>query len=378
MTEEKQTILVVDDVEINIDMLLEMLGEDHTVRVALDGESALKSVAKAPPDLILLDVMMPGVDGFEVCRRLKADPATRHIPIIFLTALSEDADESRGLDLGAVDYITKPFNPATVKARVRNHLELKAYRDRLESLVADRTRELEEAHGRLKALDAAKQDYLRTISHELRTPVNGILGVAELALEEMADQDLRETYVGIYERSRERILVAIENALKLAESQGADAAVETTPVDLWGIVGNIGAAMAAALSGKTLSLLTPEPVPCFVLGNEEIMRQGISTVLNVAERMATPGTPVSVVFDNQGEKTIMRVEILCPPMTEKLQGTFFDTFSYARSGSLVEDLGLAVPLVAALVRSMGGDVAIRNTPTGVAVELSFLTAGVRS
>jgi len=134
MIKENQTLLVVDDEIINIAMLLETLGAEYTVRVTTDGAAALASVKKAPPDLILLDVMMPGMDGFEVCRRLKDDPATRDIPIIFLTALDHEADEARGLGLGAVDYITKPFNPSIVNLRVRNHMELKGARDHIAAL----------------------------------------------------------------------------------------------------------------------------------------------------------------------------------------------------------------------------------------------------
>jgi len=143
MTDTIPTLLVVDDADINIDIIIEALGEDYNVRVAADGAAALRSVKKALPDLILLDIMMPVMDGFEVCRRLKDDPTARDIPIIFLTALNEDADEARGLELGAVDYITKPFNPAIVKARVRNHLELKRHRNHLEELVKKRTADLE-------------------------------------------------------------------------------------------------------------------------------------------------------------------------------------------------------------------------------------------
>ena len=128
MINERPTLLLVDDEAINIDVLFEALGEDYTLRVATDGEDALESVKKTPPDLIILDVMMPGMDGFEVCRRLKADPATWHIPIIFLTALDDGANEVYGLELGAVDYITKPFDQAVVKVRVRNHMELKKHR----------------------------------------------------------------------------------------------------------------------------------------------------------------------------------------------------------------------------------------------------------
>ena len=139
MTETRSTLLVVDDAPGIIDILIDALGEDYTMRVATNGTSALNIMQKARPDLILLDIMMPGMDGFEVCRRLKDDPATRDIPIIFLTALNEDADETRGLALGAVDYITKPFNPAIVKARVRNHLELKAQREHLAGMMAQQS-----------------------------------------------------------------------------------------------------------------------------------------------------------------------------------------------------------------------------------------------
>ncbi len=136
-------VLVVDDTEANIDILVETLGDDYDVSVAIDGESALESVESEAPDLILLDIMMPGMDGYEVCRRLKADERTRNIPIIFVTAMSEAEDEAKGLSLGALDYITKPFKPSLVKSRVQNHLLLKRHQDHLEELVRQRTRELE-------------------------------------------------------------------------------------------------------------------------------------------------------------------------------------------------------------------------------------------
>jgi PAS domain S-box-containing protein len=128
MIKKKPTLLVVDDEAVNIDFLIEALGDDYTVRVATDGAAALQSVIKTPPDLIIMDVMMPVMDGFEVCRRLKDDPVLRYIPIIFLTALDDDAHEVHGLELGAVDYIAKPFDQAVVKIRVSKHLELKKRR----------------------------------------------------------------------------------------------------------------------------------------------------------------------------------------------------------------------------------------------------------
>lgn len=138
----QSTVLIVDDTETNIDILVDTLGDDYEVAVAMDGETALEIIAVDPPDLILLDIMMPGMDGYQVCEKLKSDRRTCRIPLIFITAMGEDRDQARGLALGAVDYITKPFNPELVRARVRNHLALKAYEDALEQRVEERTREV--------------------------------------------------------------------------------------------------------------------------------------------------------------------------------------------------------------------------------------------
>jgi putative two-component system response regulator len=118
------TVLVVDDTPDNIDLLDGVLNRDYKVKAALNGEKALKIAGSDnPPDIILLDIMMPGMDGYEVCRRLKSDAKTQDIPVIFVTSMSEVEEETKGLDVGAIDYITKPISPAIVKARIKNHLE---------------------------------------------------------------------------------------------------------------------------------------------------------------------------------------------------------------------------------------------------------------
>lgn len=137
------SILVVDDTPENVDILVDTLSDLYDISVATDGETALELLQEFTPDLILLDIMMPGMNGYEICEWLKIDPRTAKIPIIFLTALNEAQSEEKGLRLGAIDYITKPFNPYLVKARVKNHLELKMHRDNLEQLVQQRTAELE-------------------------------------------------------------------------------------------------------------------------------------------------------------------------------------------------------------------------------------------
>jgi putative two-component system response regulator len=148
---EKPTVLVVDDTPDNLTLMSGLLKDHYRVKVAINGTKGLQIAASdAPPDLILLDIMMPDMDGYEVCRRLKADPKTRDIPVIFLTAKSETEDEQRGFETGAVDYITKPVSPPIVMARVATHLSLKAtadfLRDKsdfLEREVAKRTHEVQ-------------------------------------------------------------------------------------------------------------------------------------------------------------------------------------------------------------------------------------------
>ena len=139
----ERKILLVDDAEGNIDILLATLGDDFDVRVAMDGPSALDLLERETVDLVLLDIVMPGMDGHEVFRRMKENPRTRGISVIFLSGLNEVEDEALGLAMGAVDYITKPFKPALLRARVSNQLELKLFRDRLEDLVRERTAEIE-------------------------------------------------------------------------------------------------------------------------------------------------------------------------------------------------------------------------------------------
>lgn len=129
-------VLIVDDVKANVDVLVQALREDHKLSVALDGESALRSVEKNAPDLVLLDIMMPGVDGYEVCRRLRAAPASREIPVMFLSSLEEVKNKTLGFEVGGNDYLTKPFEILEVKARVRSLLKAKAYSDAVKEKMA--------------------------------------------------------------------------------------------------------------------------------------------------------------------------------------------------------------------------------------------------
>ncbi len=191
MSDDKAKLLIVDDTPENIDVLVEVLKNEYRIRAAINGEQGLKIARLASaPDLILLDVMMPGIDGFEVCRQLKADPTTCHIPIIFVTAKITTRDEIEGFALGAVDYITKPISPPVVLARVKTHLALYDQNRELDRKVREQTRDIHDTRlkiiQRLGRASEFKDDntgmHVIRMSHYAR-----VLGLASGMSDTMAD-----------------------------------------------------------------------------------------------------------------------------------------------------------------------------------------------
>jgi putative two-component system response regulator len=142
-SQPRPTVLAVDDTPANLSLLSQLLGKAYRVQLAVSGAKALELAQRRAPDIVVLDVMMPGMDGYEVCRRLKADPRTRDVPVIFLTALNSADDETQGFEAGGADFVAKPFTPATLLARVHTQLELKAWRDALRDRNAWLQRELD-------------------------------------------------------------------------------------------------------------------------------------------------------------------------------------------------------------------------------------------
>jgi signal transduction histidine kinase len=174
-------ILIVDDTVRNLRLLCTILGEEeYKVNVARNGVEALEMVNRNSFDLILLDIQMPVMDGFQTIKKLKEMPSTQNIPVIFLTAQNDKEQAVKGFELGAVDFVTKPFNTTELKVRIKTQVELKQHRENLEGAVKERTEQLEIAMRQLNSDNRAKESFLANISHEIRTPLNGIQGMTSL------------------------------------------------------------------------------------------------------------------------------------------------------------------------------------------------------
>ncbi len=246
----KHTVLIVDDTPENIHVLINALKDDYLILVAKDGEKALRIVQEETlPDLILLDILMPGMDGYEVCRRLKSDEYTRDIPVIFITVLSEVEDETRGLELGAIDYITKPFHPGIVQARVRNHIALRE---------AARLRE----------------DIDRILRHDLRAPLSNIVNLLPLLLESPLTSEQRELVTLIHDAGH-RMLQMINMSLRLHKIETGQYRLDPSKLDLPMLLQLIVHRMEHLLAPKNLSIEIQQeglPVgikdPLFIYGEE--------------------------------------------------------------------------------------------------------------
>jgi signal transduction histidine kinase len=266
----KPTLLVVDDLPANIQILYAVFREDHDVFMATSGAQALEFCASRLPDLILLDVVMPDMDGHAVCQQLKADPRTRDIPVIFVTAQRDPHEESEGLQMGAVDFISKPINAAVVRARVHTHLalrqtmrEVQDLNENLEARVTQRTAELEDALASLQTsrdelaqseAKATLSTLIASVSHELGTPIGNSKLVASTLRDQtvLMDQSVKAgqlkrsdltQYMAQVNEGSEVLLGNLERAVKLLgnfRQVAADQASEQRRIfDLSNVVGEI-------------------------------------------------------------------------------------------------------------------------------------------
>jgi len=361
---EKHSILVVDDEKQNRALLSELLKEDHQIFLAKNGVQALERAREHLPDLIMLDVLMPEMDGYQVIRELKADISTRDIPVIFISALDSAGDEEKGLALGAVDYISKPFHPSIVRARVRNHLSLRAALNQLRA----QKQSLEEAA-------VLRDDVERIMHHDLKSPLNGILVATHMLLGETESEEERVEMLKLIEKSGYTMLEMISRSLDLYKMEQGLYRFAPQPVDLVPVLKRViddnGALVRTLHIAAALRLDGRE-----VDGGDAFMVPGDATLCysllaNLAKN-AMEASPDygSVAIDLQNGVGGFSVSISNQgAVPEEIREHFFE--KYATSGKS-SGTGLGTYSASLMIQTMGGDIAFTSSEEqGTTVTVRF-------
>ncbi|MCW2277993.1 hybrid sensor histidine kinase/response regulator [Heliophilum fasciatum] len=283
----RQKILIVDDSRTNIIALAELLKNLFEIKVANNGHTALRiALGDDPPDLILLDVMMPEMDGYEVCKRLKESSKTKDIPVIFITALDSPDDEENGLKLGAIDYITKPFNPVIVKSRVSNQLKIVRYIKEIEKS----KNELRIAKEKAEEANILKSQFLSNINHEIRTPINGIVGFIEV-LEVSAITEEQKEIIDYIKKSTKMLLDMISDILFLSKIESGNFETEEFPFSIHSAIldATISLDAMARKKGLDFSVAIDDKLPLMVIGDSMKLKDVLTRMVDNAIKFTEKG-----------------------------------------------------------------------------------------
>ena len=366
MTHDKQDnkalILVVDDVTANIQILGNILHSDeYQVIPATSGQQALKLAKKRHPDIVLLDIMMPEMDGFEVCAALKEDDETSHIPVIFLTAKSEMEDVVKGLDLGACDYITKLFNSKELRARVRTHLELKFHKDCLLNS------------------NNEQQKLLHMLCHDLANPVGAILSTVEtLDGEPMGDSLAEEVELISAAAKNASDVIELVREMRLLEKKEP----KVGKVHLRKAVEESYSLLAQKFRSKEVALrLDIDPDILVKAEKRSLVNSVLSNLLSNALKFSFHGGEIVVSCEVLDEHVLFRVKDNGVGIPQELLNIIFDEtqFTSRRGTEGEKGTGFGMPLVRKYINAYGARIDIKSTPRlsaedhpgGAEVEIAF-------
>lgn len=342
-------VLIVDDNPANVGVLFRYLDRQRfEVRVAQDATGALRIASDEVPDIILLDIMLPDLDGYEACRRLKESERTRDIPVIFISALADLDDKVAGFEAGGVDYITKPFQHEEVLARVRTHLLLLAQRRRLHEL------------------NAMKDRFFSIIAHDLRGPFNGFRNAAELIRDAAADDD-RDTVRTVAEtlvRSASTTQELLEDLLEWARSQRGAVTYAPGVHNVAMLVQDAVSVFRDVAQVKGVDLASETPAGLFVHSDYETTRVVLRNLVNNAVKFTPSGGAVLVRGYNEGNWAVVEVTDTGVGMDDKTRAKLFrmDQHIVSKGTGGERGSGLGLLLVADYVRGNGGTIEVSSTP----------------
>ena len=363
-------ILVVDDIPINVEILNEILQDKYDVTAALNGGDAIKlAMGISRPDLILLDVQLPDMDGYEICKILKMNDKTKNIPVIFVTTLDSELDESEGFRMGGVDYITKPISPPVLEARIKLHLALYSQNRALEEMVNLRTAELHEAKVQAESAYKLKTAFLANLNHELRTPLNAVMGLTQLLLES-APTEKQEMFLREELKAIKKLVTMIESILELSQFEAGKIELHNTEFKLQEILNALRMLYSEQLKGTDVELRVIEPDKPYILtADYKKILQILVNLLNNAVRYTQDGAiEVSVCCvdsysadssDSDGVSTVIfTVEDTGVGIPNDKMDYVFEAFNITEHYLNKERDGLGIGLTTAshLVKAMGGGI----------------------
>ncbi len=328
------TILIVDDVIENIAVIGRALADDYEVRFATNGPQALEAVESGSISLILLDIDMPGMDGYEVCRRLKSQETTRGIPIIFLTARTEVEDEARGLALGAVDYITKPFNLPIVQARVRTHLELKARQE-------------------------AMLSFLQIASHDLKNPLT-LIRISSVLLEQCPD-DVPH-YARIINRAVDRASALIDTYLLASSVTSGALKIQPEIIQVKELVeGELRFARNALKSANQLTFAN-RCRDLTISADRLKLSQILGNLISNAAKYSPEGGEVSVEVESFEGEVLFKISDQGVGISAEERERLFKQFQRVGDQHLTSGTGLGLWLTRVLIQAHGGKIWVQSAP----------------